>query len=228
VADRPVAGAAPRRRSPPYSERDNNMRDMGRCPSATAERRTPETQRDRRAHGTASLARPQAVPDSAPMGAPSPLRLDHVVVPVCDAEEARRFYRDTVGLTLVAAFAGDDWGGHRWLMMVYGLGTGGQHLVTVAFEGLGREVVEIYPRDARHCAFAVGSSEEWRRWQTRLSASGAAFWEETHGEQRSLYVVDPSHNVLEITTAETPPFAAPGEPPDAVVDRWIVATSRRG
>jgi catechol 2,3-dioxygenase-like lactoylglutathione lyase family enzyme len=175
-----------------------------------------------------SLARPQAVPDSAPMVAPSPLRLDHVVVPVRDAEEARRFYRDTVGLTLVAAFAGDDWGGHRWLMMVYGLGTGGQHLVTVAFEGLGREVVEIYPRDARHCAFAVGSSEEWRRWQTRLSASGAAFWEETHGEQRSLYVVDPSHNVLEITTAETPPFASPGEPPDAVVDRWVVATSRRG
>jgi hypothetical protein len=69
-------------------------------------------------------------------------------------------------------------------------------------------------------------------WRARLAAAGATFWEEDHGNQRSLYVVDPSGNVLEITTPETPPFAAGPEQPDAtpdgVVDRWIerVTSSR--
>ena len=166
------------------------------------------------------------------MSASGPLCLDHVVVPVRDAEEARRFYRDTLGLPLVAALSGDDWGGHRWLMMMFGLGTGGQHLVTVAFEGVESPRVDAYPRDARHHAFAAGSSTDWQRWRARLTEARADFWEEDHGTQRSLYMVDPSGNVLEITTPATPPFVLEGEPPDEspddVVDRWIGSGASKG
>jgi catechol 2,3-dioxygenase-like lactoylglutathione lyase family enzyme len=160
------------------------------------------------------------------MNGPSPLRLDHVVVPVHDAREARDFYGDILGLPLVAAFSGDDWGGRRWLMMVYGLGTGGQHLVATAFDGIDRPVVQPYPRDARHHALSVGSMADWQSWRARVAGGGATFWEEDHGDQRSLYVVDPSGNVLEITTPETAAFAArSGATPESVVDRWIAQTS---
>jgi catechol 2,3-dioxygenase-like lactoylglutathione lyase family enzyme len=166
-------------------------------------------------------------PILTPVNAPSPLQFDHVVVPVRDAQESRRFYRDTLGLPLVAALSGDDWGGYRWLMMVYGLGTGGQHLATVAFDGLDRQFDDLYPRDARHFALAVSSAVEWRLWRARLSGAGAAFWEETHGDQQSLYLLDPSGNVLEIATPETSPFAVDGEPPDGVVDRWVLGARKR-
>jgi catechol 2,3-dioxygenase-like lactoylglutathione lyase family enzyme len=163
----------------------------------------------------------------ATVSASAPLCLDHVVVPVRDAREARVFYRDRLGLPLVAALSGNDWGGHRWLMMVFGLGTGGQHLVAAAFEGVDIPRVDAYPRDARHHAFAVGSVTDWQRWRARLSEAHADFWEEDHGAQRSLYVVDPSGNVLEITTPSSAPFGLEREPPDEVVDRWIDGISRR-
>ena len=47
----------------------------------------------------------------ATVSASAPLCLDHVVVPVRDAREARVFYRDRLGLPLVAALSGNDWGG---------------------------------------------------------------------------------------------------------------------
>lgn len=157
-----------------------------------------------------------------PVKGPSPLRLDHVVVPVHDAREARRFYGEVLALPLVAAFSGDDWGGRSWLMMAYGLGTGGQHLVVTAFDGMDRPIVQPYPRDARHHAVSVHSVADLESWRARFAAADATFWEEDHGDQRSLYVVDPSGNVLEITTPETAPFAArPDATPDSVVDRWI-------
>ena len=152
--------------------------------------------------------------------APSPLRLDHVVVPVRDAQEALRFYRDTLGLPLIAAYSGDDWGGSRWLMMVYGLGSGGQHIAAVAFARAEHPIGAFHPRDARHNAFAV-TEAEWQLWRARLAEARAELWVEDHGDQQSLYVVDPSGNVLEITTPETPPFASSGEAPDAVVNRWL-------
>ena len=148
-----------------------------------------------------------------------------MVVPVHDAREARRFYGELLGLPLVAALSGEDWGGRGWLMMFYGLGTGGQHLVVAAFDGLDRPVAHPFPRDARHHAVSVDSAADWQSWRARLAAAGASFWEENHGDQRSLYVVDPSNNVIEITTPETPPFAGRPEQadttPDGIVDRWV-------
>lgn len=63
-------------------------------------------------------------------------------------------------------------------------------------------------------------------WRARLAAAGATFWKEDHGNQRSLYVVDPSGNVLEITTPETPPFAAGPEQPDATPDGIVRSLDR--
>jgi hypothetical protein len=117
-------------------------------------------------------------------------------------------------------------------MMVYALGTGGQHLAVVVFDGIDREAPSEatgpYPRDARHHAMAVQSVSEWETLRARVSDAGASFWVESHGDQRSLYAVDPSGNVLEIATPETAPFAAPAEPPDAIVDRWIESASELG
>ena len=200
-----------------------------------------ENKRTEGQQGRRRPARTQAVPHDLPalvpccivgwVKAPSPLRLDHVVVPVHDAREARRFYGEVLGLPLVAALSGDDWGGHSWLMMAYGLGKGGQHLVVAAFDGIDGPVVQPYPRDARHHAVSVDSAADWQSWRARLAAAGASFWEEDHGDQRSLYVVDPSSNVIEITTPETPPFGdRPEEPdatPDCIVDRWIDRVTSR-
>ncbi len=152
----------------------------------------------------------------------SPLCLDHVVIPVHDAAAARDFYADALGLPLVLALTGASWGGHSWLMMAFGLGDGGRHLVTTTFAGVNAMPASPFPRDARHHAFAVSSVEAWSRWKARLSEARAEFWEEQHGDQRSLYLVDPSGNVLEITTPETPPFPA-SDPATAVatVERWM-------
>jgi catechol 2,3-dioxygenase-like lactoylglutathione lyase family enzyme len=162
------------------------------------------------------------------MAAPSALRMDHVVLPVHDAGAARAFYGDVLGLPLVAAFSGDGWGGRSWLMMAFGLGDGGRHLVTTAFAGIDRPLTSPFPRDARHLAFAVDSEVERVRWRERLVEAGAEHWEEDHGSQRSLYFVDPSGNVLEITTPATPPFATDrDEAPTAVVESWLAAVGRR-
>jgi catechol-2,3-dioxygenase len=57
----------------------------------------------------------------------------------------------------------------------------------------------------RHYAFSVGSEAESVAWRAKLATAGAQFWEEDHGDQRSIYVADPNGIVLEITT---PPSAA--------------------
>ena len=158
----------------------------------------------------------------------SPLSLDHAVVPTHDAAAARLFYRDVLGLPLVLALQGDEWGGSPWLMMAFATGKGGQHLVVTAFSGIDRGAPSPYPRDARHVAFAVEGAGVWEAWRDRVVAAKASHWEETHGAQRSLYIVDPSGNVLEITTPSTPPFPAPMEADaEAVIDRWLLEDRHR-
>jgi catechol 2,3-dioxygenase-like lactoylglutathione lyase family enzyme len=157
------------------------------------------------------------------MSSPSALCLDHAVVAVHDAAAARTFYRDVLGLPLVAALRGDAWGERPWLMMVFALGTGGQHLAVTAFSGIDRAPTSPFPRDARHVAFSVDAAEAWQAWKARLVGARADHWEEDHGDQRSLYVIDPSGNVLEIATPGSPPLrAGAGADLDAAVDGWLV------
>jgi glyoxylase I family protein len=152
------------------------------------------------------------------------LNLDHVVFPVWDAEASLAFYADTLGLPLIGAITGDDWGGKRWLMLAFGL-EGGRELVLVALNGARRPPDDGLPADVRHYAFSVGSEAERIAWRDKLAAAGVRFWEEDHGDQQSIYLPDPNGVVLEITA---PPSAAPRTPDPAALAKaraWIAAAA---
>jgi catechol 2,3-dioxygenase-like lactoylglutathione lyase family enzyme len=126
------------------------------------------------------------------------LKLDHVVFPVRDAERTLEFYRETLGLPLLAAHTGDDWDGHRWLMMIFGLAKG-QEIVCVALDGAPAPDYRGLPIDVRHYALSCGGPEELDEWRERLSDAGVEYWEERHGEGLSIYFPDPDGVILEIT-----------------------------
>jgi len=150
------------------------------------------------------------------------LTLDHVVFPVWDAEASLRFYGETLGLPLIAAITGDDWGGKPWLMMVFALGEG-RELVLTALRGAERPPPDGLAADVRHYAFAVASRREQEAWRARLAAAGVAVRDEDHGEQQSIYFEDPNGVVLEITT---PPTRTQPFPKPAALERahaWIAA-----
>ena len=149
------------------------------------------------------------------------LKLDHVVFPVRDAEKTLAFYRDVLRLPLVAVHSGDDWDGHPWLMMIFGLG-GSQELVCVALQGAPAPDYRGVPVDVRHYAFSAESEAEMDVWRSRLSQHAVDFWEERHGDQRSVYFADPDGVVLEITWPPTRVYGI--EIPGAVMDvlQWVV------
>ena len=148
------------------------------------------------------------------------LKLDHVVFPVRDADRTLAFYRDTLGLPLIAAHTGDDWGGHRWLMLIFGL-DGGQEIVAVVLEGASAPDYGGLPIDVRHYALAVGGEAEIDLWRSRLTEAKVEFWEERHGERRSVFFADPDGVILEMTWP--PSGGQTEEQPDALgaARRWI-------
>jgi catechol 2,3-dioxygenase-like lactoylglutathione lyase family enzyme len=145
--------------------------------------------------------------------------LDHVVLPVRDAEATLQFYTEVLGLPLVEAFSGDDWDGFPWLMMIFGLG-GRQELVAVAMEGAPLPDYRGVPVDARHYALAAESEADIDGWRSRLSRADGAFREERHGEQRSLYFPDPDGVVFEITWPPTKVSTAMNMQAMTTVRRW--------
>jgi glyoxylase I family protein len=126
------------------------------------------------------------------------LTLDHVVMPVRDAQATLKFYTEVLELPLVQAFSGDDWDGYPWLMMIFGLG-GKHELVAVALKGAPAPDYRGVPVDARHYALAAESQADLNRWRDRLTEAGVTFWEENHGEQSSIYFPDPDGVIFEIT-----------------------------
>jgi catechol 2,3-dioxygenase-like lactoylglutathione lyase family enzyme len=132
------------------------------------------------------------------------LKLDHVVFPVRDAERTMAFYREILGLPLIGAHTGDDWDGHAWLMLVFGL-DGGEEIVAVALEDAPAPDYRGLPIDARHYALACGGPADLEAWRLRLAKAKIDFWEERHGEGSSVYFADPDGVILEITW---PPSAA--------------------
>lgn len=146
------------------------------------------------------------------------LRLDHVVVPIWHVKKSLAFYRDFLGLKLVDADEGDDWGGHRWLMMIFALSDQRQ-ISLVYLKGAKKGPASKLPKDARHIAMAeTGALDIWR---VKLTKAKIKHWEEEHGgDQRSLYFEDPNGHVLELTAP--PSSAPPGENAEALklVKRW--------
>ena len=147
------------------------------------------------------------------------MRLDHVVIPCFDADATLRFYGGTLGLPLIHAHEGDDWGGHPWLMMIFSIGDG-REIVLVALRGASPPENPL-PADSRHYAFAVETPGELQSWRARLAEAGVEFDEEDHGEQQSIYFPDPAGNVLEITSPPTTVSLTAN--PDAITAarRWI-------
>jgi catechol 2,3-dioxygenase-like lactoylglutathione lyase family enzyme len=150
------------------------------------------------------------------------LGLDHVVVPVRDATASHRFYADVLGLPLVDAMSGDDWGGRPWLMMMFGLGDGRQ-LVLVTLQGAAPARERGLPSETRHVAMSVASRTELSTWKRRLALYSVETKEEDHGLQRSLYFADPDGLVLEITTPPTPTSAQPSPGAATVVEAWLAS-----
>jgi catechol 2,3-dioxygenase-like lactoylglutathione lyase family enzyme len=148
------------------------------------------------------------------------LTLDHVVMPVRNAEATLRFYTEVLELPLVEAFSGDDWDGYPWLMMIFGL-SGKQELVAVALRGAPAPDYRGVPVDARPYALAAESEAELDGWRARLREHGVSFWEEGHGEQSSIYFPDPDGVIFEITfpASRAPDAASPSAL--AEVRRWV-------
>ena len=157
----------------------------------------------------------------------TPLRFDHLALPVFDAARTYRFYSEVLQLPLVDALSGDDWGGKPWLMMFFGTASG-QLLALCALQGAQPPQPDGLPSDVRHYAFSVGSSAEQEQWKTRLRDHGIAFSEEDHGTQHSVYFSDPNGIVLEVTTPPSTRELQPDAHAAQRVQRWIAALSGRG
>ena len=146
------------------------------------------------------------------------LDLDHVALAVHDARASLAFYRDVLGLTLVSALSGDDWGGYPWLMMIFDDGNGRQ-LALTALAGAPRPPAPAV-KDVVHYGFAVDSLASLAAWKGRLRAAAVAFTEEDHGGgQQSVYFTDPDGTTLEITLR--PRGAPASDDAAAVVERFL-------
>lgn len=146
------------------------------------------------------------------------LALDHVALPIYDAAGSLRFYTEVLGLPLLSAHTGDDWGGRPWLMMIFGL-AGGRQLALCALRGAARPAPGELPAETHHIAFSVASNEVLAGWKQRLTAHQVRVTEEEHGTQLSLYFEEPNGYVLELTTTAGDAGAQESDA-RAVVDEW--------
>jgi catechol 2,3-dioxygenase-like lactoylglutathione lyase family enzyme len=145
------------------------------------------------------------------------LRLDHVVIPIWEVKKSLAFYRDTLGLKLVEAYEGDDWGGFPWLMMIFALADR-REIVLVYLKGAKPPSAGKFPKDARHIALAETTAIE--RWKVKLDTAKVKYWEEEHGDQRSVYFEDPSGNVIEITAPPSAPAMEESAEAVALAQKW--------
>lgn len=152
------------------------------------------------------------------------LRLDHAVRTIFKPRESLAFYRDVLGLPLVDAIEGPDWGGFKWLMLVFATGDG-RELVFVCLDGARPPRRSAVPKDANHIALSTTRSLE--PWRKKLRVAKIEFWEEEHGARRSLYFEDPNGFVIEVTS---PPAKRAFRENAAAVQkalRWISSRARK-
>lgn len=151
-----------------------------------------------------------------------PLALDHVALPMHDPERTREFYGNVLGLTLVDALSGDDWGGRKWLMLIFA--DAFKHQVALcAFDGPRTPLDADWPTDTRHYAFSAGDRKALEGWKARLNEHRVAWREEDHGAQQSIYFNDPSGSVLEITTGAPAGKLHASTDAEATLQAWIKA-----
>jgi glyoxylase I family protein len=153
------------------------------------------------------------------------LSLDHLAIPVTDAMATHKFYADTLGLPLIDAHEGDDWGGLPWLMMIFAAADDRQ-LAFIAFKG-GKAAKTNLPADARHYAFSVATKAQLNAWRKKLDAAKVKYAEEDHGAQQSIYFEDPNGVMLEITAPASAKSAKPNAAATKTIDAWVKRHGRR-
>jgi catechol 2,3-dioxygenase-like lactoylglutathione lyase family enzyme len=154
----------------------------------------------------------------------TPLRVDHLALPITHAEETLHFYTDVLDLDLVEVTSGDDWDGKPWLMMSFAL-SDGRRLVLCALRGVKSALDSELPKDLRHFSFGCDSDAALLDWKQRLQRHEVRFREQDHGSQRSLYFEDPNGITLEITTPRAAASHTPVDDPFSVVRAWCAASS---
>jgi len=150
------------------------------------------------------------------------LKFDHAAIPIADPGKTYEFYAETLGLPLIDALCGRDWGGHDWLMMIFGLADN-RELALIALRDFKPKRQRGMPRDALHYAFSVADAKALDAWRTRLVEADVEFWEEGHGAQASLYFEDPNGLILEITSPPSAPEQSFQRDPKALIRRWLKA-----
>ncbi len=146
------------------------------------------------------------------------LGIDHLALPAYDALASRRFYEEVLGFRLAAAYEGEGWDGHDWLMMIYEVGESGQQVALCALAGLKRP--KTLATDLPHAAFALADLNALAAMEARLQRKDVAVKREDHGGQQAIYLTDPNGHVLEFTA---PPSASGAIDTEAggTADRWI-------
>jgi catechol 2,3-dioxygenase-like lactoylglutathione lyase family enzyme len=150
------------------------------------------------------------------------LRADHVAIPVWNAAASLEFYSEVLGLPLISASTGDDWGGKDWLLMGFALADQ-RELVLVALRGAEAPPADGGPADARHYALGAQDAAALDAWRAKLTKAGVGFTEADHGDRQSIYFQDPNGVMLEITA---PPTRAEGPADPAALAKargWIAA-----
>lgn len=147
------------------------------------------------------------------------LSADHIALPIRDVPATLAFYGDILGLPLIDAFSGDDWGGKPWLMMIFALGDGRQ-IALVARRGE-RRALGPEGLDLPHFALSAQDKRALKAWEAKLVKAGVTFEIEEHGRQRSLYFRDPNGIVIEITAPPTEAVTRDAPEAHAVVDAWL-------
>lgn len=119
-------------------------------------------------------------------------RLNHAVLFVSDLDRAVEFYRDVLGMTVIAtepranaAFLRASRSGNHHDLGLFGLGSGATRSP--------RGCVGLY-----HLAWQVDTIDDLVGARKVLLASGALRGESSHGATKSLYGVDPDGNEFEI------------------------------
>jgi len=154
----------------------------------------------------------------------SELRLDHVAIPVRDAAATHKFYSEVLGLPLIEAHEGDDWGGLPWLMMIFAAADDRQ-LAFIAFKG-GQDGKGNLPKDARHYAFSCQTKAQLKAWKKKLAAAKIAIIEEDHGSQHSIYFEDPNGVMLEITAPASGLGAKQNKRASQTIAEWVKRAGR--
>jgi catechol 2,3-dioxygenase-like lactoylglutathione lyase family enzyme len=125
--------------------------------------------------------------------------LHHVTLICRDLERTTAFYRDLLGLTLVAQEHNEDDPGARHFWFGDGDGTPGTLLSFLEYPALPQGVVGA--GSTHHLALAVESAEEqvvWRDWLRSRGVDCTDVFD--RGRFRSIYLRDPDGHIIEIAT----------------------------